>query len=389
MKKILLFTVFVIVISVANAQWQDTFEVSGNVYAITSDGTNIFAGTGSAGVSLSINDGDSWTAVNNGLTSTGINAIVIDGTNVFAGGEGIFLSTNNGEEWTAVNNGLTNTTINAMAISGTNIFAGTNGGAFLSTNNGELWTAANTGFDNQIAALACMGTNIFAGASNNGVYLSVNNGGLWTLVDNGLTNDDVHSLAISGTNIFAGTSGGVFLSSDNGTLWTAVNDGLTNLYINSLLVNGSDIFAGTNDGVFYSNNMGTSWTPINEGFSADALAWTLTINGDYIFAGMRLGPYGVWRRPLSEVISGIEENNDYSSFDLYPSPACDIVNLNIENENSEDLRVNIFNVTGTLVKSEIINQNQEFCVADLSEGIYMVEIKSKEWSKNKKMLIVR
>src|ERR1035438_3323604 len=61
---------------------------------------------------------------------------------------GVFLSTNNGTSWTAVNNGLTGSglTVNALAVSGTNIFAGTNSGVYLSTNNGSNWTQINNGY---------------------------------------------------------------------------------------------------------------------------------------------------------------------------------------------------------------------------------------------------
>ncbi|NTW31840.1 MAG: T9SS type A sorting domain-containing protein [Bacteroidetes bacterium] len=394
MKKITLILAFLIAIIVkANAQWIEPSQVawnSQNVYSLISDGTNIYAGTGGAGVSLSNNNGNSWTAVNNGLTSTGISSFAINGTNVFAAGEGVFLTTNNGGLWTSVSNGLTNTTVNALAISGSNIFAGTNGGVFLSSNNGGLWTAANTGFTSQVRTLAISGANIFAGASNYGVYLSSNNGGLWTLVNNGLTNIDVVSLAISGTNIFVGTSGGVFISSNNGGLWTAVNNGLTNLNVYSLLVEGTTIFAGTDDGVFYSNNMGANWTSLNNGFPANTAVQAFTVSGTYIFAGIRLYPYGVWRRPLSDATSGIKDNYNNNNFNLYPNPASDFVTLNIDNSNHEEAILNIYNIIGELIRSETIQKNQQqINVGNLNNGIYVLEIKSNGWSEKQKLMIQR
>ena len=394
MKKILLLTIVCLFTSIANAQWIEPSPVawnSQNVYSLISDGTNIFAGTGSAGISLSTNNGNSWTAVNNGLTSTGISSFAIDGTNVFAAGEGIFLTTNNGGLWTSVINGLTDTTVNALAISGTNIFVGTNGGVFLSTNNGGLWTAANNGFTGQVIAIATDGINIFAGTGNYGVYLSTNNGGLWTEVNNGLTNNNVNTIAISGTNIFAGTGGdGVFLSTNNGGLWTAVNNGLTNTNVYSLLISGTNIFAGTDDGVFYSNNNGSSWTAISDGFPANTAVWTLAISGTNIFAGIHLDPYGVWMRPLSEVITGFTVIRVYNPFNLYPNPASNIVTLNIDNLYNTDWTLNIYNVVGTLVKSEMLKQNnRQINIGDLSNGIYIVEIKTKEWTGKQKLIIQR
>ncbi|HXX64685.1 MAG TPA: T9SS type A sorting domain-containing protein, partial [Bacteroidota bacterium] len=135
-------------------------------------GTNLFAGTG-GGVSLSTNNGTSWTAVNAGLTYTIVHALAVSGSNLFAGtaGGGIFLSTNNGTSWTAASTGLTNTDVSDLAVSGTNLFAGTNDGIFLSTNNGTSWTAASTGLTNSyVLSLAVSGTNLFAGTAAASVW---------------------------------------------------------------------------------------------------------------------------------------------------------------------------------------------------------------------------
>ena len=75
---------------------------------------------------------------------------------------------------------------------------------------------------------------------------------------------------------------------------------------------------------------------------------------------------------------------------IYPNPACDIVNLNINNANNANLTLNIYNVIGALVKTETLEQNQQqINIEDLSNGIYMVEIKSKEWTGNQKLIIQR
>src|SRR3954471_5329745 len=68
-----------------------------------------------------------------------VNSFAIIDTNIFAGvnGGGIYLSTNNGSNWKPMNNGLTYLSTTALLISGTNIFAGTYGGVFLSVNNGN------------------------------------------------------------------------------------------------------------------------------------------------------------------------------------------------------------------------------------------------------------
>src|SRR5271157_6009251 len=86
-----------------------------NVVSFVVKNGNIFAGTDSAGVYLSTNNGESWTAVNSNLPTYAyrITSLTVSGNNIFLGtlgGGSIYLSTDNGESWTAVgvNSGLPN-----------------------------------------------------------------------------------------------------------------------------------------------------------------------------------------------------------------------------------------------------------------------------------------
>jgi hypothetical protein len=85
----------------------------------------------------------------------------------------------------------------------------------------------------------------------------------------------------------------------------------------------------------------------------------------------------------------IEEVTKENKF-FYPNPACDFITLNTDRTNNSDLTLNIYNVTGELTRSELLKQNQQqFNVADLRNGIYLVEVKSKNWTKKQKLLIQR
>ena len=69
----------------------------------------MFAGTNNQGVFHSTDNGENWTAINNGLTSNQINSLIVIGSNIYAGtwGGGVFRSTDEGANWNAINNGLT------------------------------------------------------------------------------------------------------------------------------------------------------------------------------------------------------------------------------------------------------------------------------------------
>lgn len=77
-------------------------------------------------------------------------------------------------------------------------------------------------------------------------------------------------------------------------------------------------------------------------------------------------------------------------FNLYPNPASDIVTININNTNHENLTIDIYNITGVLVKSEILKQSQrQINIGYLSNGIYMLTIKSKSVTENQKLIILK
>jgi hypothetical protein len=208
--------------------------------------TNLFAAAHD-GVYVSTNKGTSWKYM--GLAYDDAVAFAVCGTNLFAGtiSAGVFLSTDVGASWTSVNNGLTNTAVRALAVIDTSLFAGTWGGVFVSTNSGTSWIDGSTILSIHVLSLAVCGGNLFAG-TDGGIFLSTNNGASWTKVNTGLTNNYVKALAVFGTNLFAGTNGGVFLSTNSGTTWTAVNTGLTNTVIMCLAISDTTLFAGTYGG---------------------------------------------------------------------------------------------------------------------------------------------
>ena len=309
--------------------------------------------------------------------------------------------------------------VNAFAVCGTNLFAGTYGsGVFLSANNGTSWTAAKTGLTNPfINALAVSpasdgtgGTNLFAG-TNGGVFLSANNGTNWTPVNTGLTNTTVRALAFSGTNLFAGTDGGVFLSANNGTSWTEANTGLTNTYVKSLAVSpasdgtgGTNLFAGTYDGgVFLSVNNGTSWTAESTGLmNTDVRALALSpasdgTGGMNLFAGTS---GGVWRRPLSEMMTSVETLSTKvptnSGLDQnYPNPFNPTTTISFRLPSQSYVSLKVFNSLGREVsillekKLSAGTYVERWDAQGLPSGVYFCRLQTGSFTETKKILLQR
>jgi len=300
MKKYILLLAAIFTISFANAQWVQTSLSNNNVFNITINGNNIFAGT-YGGIYLSIDEGSTWNSVNNGIpASSFVYAIAISGNNIFAGiyGKGVYLSTNNGNSWAAVNNGLTNLNVLSLVIKNDTVFAGTqNGGVFRTTNNGNSWGAFNNGLSNTyIKTLAVSGKNIFAGSNGNGIFYTPNNGINWYTTD--LSDYIVNTIISTNDTIFAGTSNGVYTLTNNGSNLFLLNTGLTNIDVTSFIIRNDTLFTGTfGGGMCFSTNWGHNWNAIDTVITLSNIT-SLASNGNYIFAGAD----GLWRRPLTDFI---------------------------------------------------------------------------------------
>ncbi len=166
------------------------------------------------GVYKSLDNGITWTLVNNGLptpadTNTYVTSLAVIGNNLFAGtGHGVYLSTDYGDNWTKVNNGLTGKLVYALAVKSNELFAGTyNEGVFRSNNNGTTWT--HTSLITDVTALTVVDTNLFAGTWSKGIYRLVNWDSTWVPV--GLPNVYVTS--------FAASNGYLYAATNNNSVW--------------------------------------------------------------------------------------------------------------------------------------------------------------------------
>lgn len=394
---------FLLSFNIVNAQWVQSFSFYGsinNISVAVSD-TIVIIGNSGGGVHLSTNNGVTWTSVVNGLTNSNVNSLAINGTYIFVGTDnGVFNSSNYGNNWSPVTNGLpANSDIMALAIKGTNIFAGTwSEGVFISSNNGNSWSSVNNGLTNlHIKSFVTSGSNIFVGTGN-GVFMSADNGDNWTSVSNGLpTNAIISCLAISDTNIFAGywdgaMSGGVYLSTNNGANWSSINNGIIpNNTIHSFAIYGTNVFVGTyrswdgiGGGVYLTTNNGSLWTPVYS-LPFRPNVCSLALNGTYIFAGM--DSIGVWKRPLSQIVSETKIVQNNSELILFPNPNNGKFTVNQTNVFNN---IEVFNILGKLIYSSIISNGQnemEINLSNVPKGIYFVKLDNGEQITTEKIII--
>lgn len=244
--------------------------------------TTLYAGTVGGGVFRLDQGSMSWAAVNNGLTSLSINALLVlpggwpmSATLLAGTADGLFKSADSGNTWsprmTGLPSGSDGTVLSLAADPGSSstVYAGTRGSLFESKDAGETWTKLDTGgsFKFSVSTIAVdpiAPSHLYAAGFVTFVLFpsfptalrSLDGGASWTTMDLG-AGSFARAFAVTPnlpSRVFAGTAGnGVVESADGGVTWTVSNDGLGNASVSSLVIDPtlpSLIFAGTAYGVF-------------------------------------------------------------------------------------------------------------------------------------------
>ncbi|MFZ1321326.1 MAG: hypothetical protein WAT71_07190 [Ignavibacteria bacterium] len=286
------------------AQWVNISAGLGNkqIYSLSSNSTNLFAGTFNYGLYKSSDDGLNWTQAGITLNNRVVFAMTIFGNYLYAGTDiGIWRSSNNGAYWSL--SGINNNTIYSLASNQSRVFAGLHVSSLFYSSGGTSWFISSLNV-NDIKSIAVNENFILAGAGNNaGVYLSNNNGNNWSSTS--LNNKSVYSLALNGNYAYAGTGGGVYYSIDSGYTWTRST--LNNDLIYSLAVIGNNVYAGTEfNGVFLSTNNGLNWSQFNDGLPAGISVFALYTYNNYLYAGTSVN--SIYRTTVSGLPATLDMN---------------------------------------------------------------------------------
>ena len=215
----------------------------------------LFAG-GNRALSKSVDAGESWNLV----ATKGVGWLVIspdypnDSTlYAYAEGGGVSKSVDDGVSWTAMNEGLTSLKVSELAISpdyanDQTLFAGTafardEGGVFKSTDGGTSWRRLEvaTHFNADVGDIAispayATDQTLFVGTTflDNFLYKSTDGGHTWSTVHKAVR---VNNIALSPNyvkdqTLFAGTGDGygVLVSYNGGSTWAHMNAGLLDRY---------------------------------------------------------------------------------------------------------------------------------------------------------------
>jgi len=235
------------------------------------------------GIWKSINDGTSFTNLNQNLTLTQFYRIA---SSPFSPSRILGGTQDNGTQqtystinWAAAYGGdggeVCFNPFNANFILGETQY----NGIFRTTNGGSSWSSATSGLsssENKAWVAPIIHHPTISGTfftARQRVYKSTNNGGIWTVVSSNVNGTNaVRELTQSKTNpniMFATSGSQVFKSTDQGVIWANVSSGLPNRTITSVFVHPSNenlvflTFTGfSTNKIYKSTNAGTTWTSI-------------------------------------------------------------------------------------------------------------------------------
>lgn len=175
---------------------------------------------------------------------------------------------------------------------------------------------------------------------------------------------------------------GLCISSDYGNTWAIA--GLTQKNITAIAISGYNVIAGTKDsGIYISTNNGLDWIKKNEGLTSVNTTNVLYIFNNYVYAG--IANQAVWRRPLSELIIGINNNTSLvpPSFALeqnYPNPFNPVTSIRYQIPNDKYVTIKVYNLIGKEI-AELVKEKKtpgiyevNFDANNLSSGFYFYSL---------------
>lgn len=240
-----------------------------------------------------------------------------------------------------------------------------------------------------VVAIDFLDANFGLAVSEGSRVLRTTDGGLnWDTIPVPLLPQDVpltsivivnDTLAYAGYDPFdAGFSGfGVLETNDGGLTWDWNMESATFFYPAFYSLHQSA------DGKIYSGaGTGTSFSPglifegFNEGFSlyaeVDQPIFAMDSYGDSIVWAVGDSGYVVVNHPPANL--GFETAPEAGSFEVFPNPAREEINILLENENlSENIKIIVMNVNGQV----LINQSfvmAKLDVSNLASGLYIIQV---------------
>ncbi|MCI0716099.1 MAG: T9SS type A sorting domain-containing protein [Chlorobi bacterium] len=428
--------------------WSTSFnEIPITQYYGFDAGTNnpnvIFGGAQDVGISGTVNGGANWNMVHfpgiggdgAGISINPANSSDIFGIlGVYGGGIAFqrFRSTNTGQTWSAINSGISSDGNWAPKIryernNPQTLYTNANNYVYKSTNSGTSWTALNSApFASQVTNLTVArfsgGSSVVYACLNSSDpanKLKVYDGGSWYERSAGFpANTRVRTVAQHPSNnnrAYALMNGvgvpppnKIFKTFNRGVTWIDITGNLPDLPLGDLVPHPTDtniLYLGTEMGCYKTTNGGVSWIKWNTGMPKANIITEMTyvdstaINGKFYVMAASYGR-SIWLRQIDDAITGVVNNNNlipghFALYQNYPNPFNPSCKIKYSLAKESVIKLTVYDILGREVrvlineKKPAGNYSLEFNAEGLSSGVYFYKLKTDSFEETKKMLLVK
>lgn len=394
------------------------------------------------GVRKSIDGGQTWQNVASAFNGRTIEE-AFDG-NMYASiwfypqNEGLYRSTNGGDTWSGpIYSVSSGNNIFSIAVKPGSpnyiIFAGTRNGVMRSTDSGVSFQSANNGIpaNSWVRDLEIDSSGTIAAATTNGLFTSTNNGDLWEqatgipasdttvtlLFDYPLSNQDGND-----SRLYTGSENGYIYQSFfesrylSAVILTVFGDGEvasifgTYLLTESKKINAVAVYPTGGDvgGVYVTNDTRAGFLKENDGLPANPKVSALsgrvvqTRSGEEVemFAGLYENTSTgakIYKRTFVVGVENISSDipDEYNLEQNYPNPFNPATTIQFSIPEQSFVKLEIFNSLGEKV-STLFNEElrtgsykYEWNAENLSSGIYYYSLTTNNFSKTKKLVLLK
>ena len=302
---------------------------------------------------------------------------------LFYGAQRVYKTSNGGDNWTAISPDLT---------------GGPGGGNLLF---GTITTISQSSLNPDI---------IWAGTDDSRVWITENGGVSWDMVSQTLPDRwctrvtaDIRNEAV-GYATFTGYTVDdlmphIYKTTDYGLTWQDISGNLEGVPVNDILPDPNRegwLYIGTDFGMFYTDDAGDTWQSMSPVMPVCPV-FDIDISDDP--PKLVAGTHGrsMYAFDLGSV--GIPEDNnrptDYRLNQNYPNPFNASTTIFYEIQNAGQVSLNIYDVTGRLVKTLVDGHvtageyKVSFDGSSLASGTYFVSLKAGDYQVSKKMTLIK
>lgn len=366
-----------------------------SIGSLTGQGDTLFAGTGYHGVFRSNDGGQSWVAINNGLTILNTSKVAISGSALFAATfGGVFCSLDNGTTWVSKNSGMTSLNVTSIASSGARLYAGTSdSGLFISTDKGDIWVPVIPQLSSKkIESISTCDNTVIVKTLDSGLYISTNNGSSWTRLQSPSLRE---AFATDGRMIVAATNVDIVFSADSGKTWSISDLMVASSYYSSFVIRDGSTFVGSTGGVHLSNDWGKNWTPVLDGFPSN---YTFISYIEAIGSKLYACGGGLWVRPIAQMTHvnkqpQITKGSQSITFNVnLPRSSWSEAFVEFKLPSAQNVKLTICSSTGRLIKT-LVNKHLEagsysyrLDMRILGAGCYLANMKTDAGIQTKKFM---